>query len=590
MKSEQDGRLTRLDWLAILAIWSAAVLVQIWQQRVLLGEGSFPDPDDALRLVQVRDWLAGQSWFDVTQYRVSPPGGVPMHWSRLVDVPIGAAIVFFRVFVDVALAEKIALAAVPILIHLIFLSGIYLLALRVSQQRQVAVLACVLSALAVGIVLQFRPMRIDHHGWQIVLTVLATAALFSPRAGALAAVLAGAVMALSLVVSIECLPMALALGGTLALRYLRAADQFPAFVGYFTALTTGSVALLLMTSGLRWLSLPVCDAMSTVYAVPFAVFTAGLLALSRLRVPAGPGQRFFALLPVSALALLAAALAGRGCLPGLFSPLIAEVWYQNVKEGLPIWEQSWPNASLSVLSSLLGIAGSLAGALGDDHRRRWAWIEMLLLQLAALGVSIMVNRAMATAHSLALPGNALLLLTCFGWAMRRRNAPARIVAALACLPLIPQVSLLLAIVTVFRYVPEMPARDGIPGCFAADNVRKLNALPAGLVFAPLDAGPAVLVNSAVHSVVATGHHRNVQGILSVISGFTASPGEAETIIRNTGARYVAVCRGLPELDFYAVRYPRSLAAALQSGDFPEWLKPVQSSENGYKVYEIMGWR
>ena len=39
---------------------------------------------------QVRDWMAGQSWFDVVQHRLNPPLGVDMHWSRLVDAPIAA--------------------------------------------------------------------------------------------------------------------------------------------------------------------------------------------------------------------------------------------------------------------------------------------------------------------------------------------------------------------------------------------------------------------------------------------------------------------------------------------------------------------
>ena len=46
------------------------------------------DNDSLLRLVEVRDLLAGQGWFDLHQYRMGPPGGFVMHWSRLVDVPI----------------------------------------------------------------------------------------------------------------------------------------------------------------------------------------------------------------------------------------------------------------------------------------------------------------------------------------------------------------------------------------------------------------------------------------------------------------------------------------------------------------------
>lgn len=590
MMTEQQAGLRRQDWAAILVIWALAAMVQLWHYRVLLGEGSFPDPDDALRLVQVRDWLAGQSWFDVTQYRVAPPGGVPMHWSRLVDVPVGGAILFLRLFTGTELAEKIALAVVPVLIHLLFLYGVYLLAVRISGQRQVAILACVLSALAVGIVVQFRPMRIDHHGWQITLTVLATALLF-PSATARSAAAAGALMALSLIVSIECLPMAIGLGAMLALRYIRDPNQIGALRGYVLSLSAGSVMLLLLTGGLQWLTSPVCDAMSVVYAVPLAVASGGLLLFSRVPVHATPVRRLAALSVLSAVALAAGAIAGRGCFQGLFSPLIRDLWYENVKEGLPIWKQTLPNASLSALSSLLGIAGSLAAVLRDDQRRRWTWIEILLLQIAAFGVSIFVNRAMATAHTLALTGNAWLLLTAFDWAMRRQGFLPRLAAAIACLPLIPQISLLLGIVTVFRFVDDMPViMDGIPDCFASDAVHKLDELPPGLLFAPLDVGPAVLVNNAVHKVVATGHHRNVRGILAVINGFTASPDEAQAIIRETGARYVAICRGLPELNSYVVRYPASLAARLYAGEHPAWLIPVQSEADGYRVYEMSGWR
>ena len=40
----------------------------------------FPDPDDALRLVQLRDWLAGQGWYDMVQHRVDP---APVSYTHL---------------------------------------------------------------------------------------------------------------------------------------------------------------------------------------------------------------------------------------------------------------------------------------------------------------------------------------------------------------------------------------------------------------------------------------------------------------------------------------------------------------------------
>src|SRR5262245_49446230 len=67
------------------------------------------DTDDALRLVQVRDLLAGRAWFDTHIDRLQPPAGLDMHWSRLLDgamaladgtlglfLPPGAAEIVFR--------------------------------------------------------------------------------------------------------------------------------------------------------------------------------------------------------------------------------------------------------------------------------------------------------------------------------------------------------------------------------------------------------------------------------------------------------------------------------------------------------------
>jgi hypothetical protein len=46
------------------------------------------DTDDAMRLVQVLDLKDGADWYDLTQRRLNPPEGVPMHWSRLPDLPL----------------------------------------------------------------------------------------------------------------------------------------------------------------------------------------------------------------------------------------------------------------------------------------------------------------------------------------------------------------------------------------------------------------------------------------------------------------------------------------------------------------------
>src|ERR1700738_3354574 len=71
--------------------------------------------DDAMRLVEVRDWIGGQGWFDLFQYRLDPPG-TSMHWSRVVDMPLAALILLLRPLIGTHGAETVTLFLWPLLL------------------------------------------------------------------------------------------------------------------------------------------------------------------------------------------------------------------------------------------------------------------------------------------------------------------------------------------------------------------------------------------------------------------------------------------------------------------------------------------
>src|SRR5271156_7111737 len=77
------GVLTPLLWLA-----AVVALASPWLSRGVFDAMS---TDDAMRLVEVRDLIGGQGWFDLFQYRLDPPG-TSMHWSRIIDGPLAALI------------------------------------------------------------------------------------------------------------------------------------------------------------------------------------------------------------------------------------------------------------------------------------------------------------------------------------------------------------------------------------------------------------------------------------------------------------------------------------------------------------------
>jgi hypothetical protein len=69
-----------------------SVILTLPTIRLFMTTGFFLDPDDAMRLAQVRDFMDGQGWFDMTAWRLDPPHGTFMHWTRGLDAPMAVLI------------------------------------------------------------------------------------------------------------------------------------------------------------------------------------------------------------------------------------------------------------------------------------------------------------------------------------------------------------------------------------------------------------------------------------------------------------------------------------------------------------------
>jgi hypothetical protein len=589
MKAAPDMPAGLARWgMALVWLLTAAVLIYVDRDRI--AQLSFQDPDDALRFVEVRDWMAGQSWFDTSQYRSWPPAGAPMHWSRLVDIPIAGMIHLAGLFAAPPLAERIALVVVPLLTLLLLFAVVHALTRRVTGRGDMALVAAVMLALSLGVLVQFHPLRIDHHGWHITLSTLGVLMLARSEGGcARYAALAGFVIAVSLTVAIEGLPIAVGIGAVLAFRYLRREEEGRALAAYLLALTAMSALLPVVMLGWPAAGVPWCDSLSPAYVLPMAAATLVLLATWRL----APRHRA-ARLAVLALAggAGAAVFAGysRQCLGGPFSaldPLVYNVWYVSISEGMPIWTQSLDLKVLIPLPSLLGLAGTLLAIRLDVPERREAWIALLFLQLLAFAVSLTVMRAMGLAHLLALPGCAWLFVTAFRATRRMRTSGGRIILGAGCIVLTPIGAE--AIAAGFLPVPAESAetKDDGGACLTGKALRGLNALPQGVIFAPLDIGSHLLAYTR-HSVVSTGHHRNRPGMKTVISAFLAPPDKARAIVEATPAHYLAFCPSADEAGHYAKLEPHGLMAGLLKGRAPGWLQPVPMREGEpIRVYQIM---
>ena len=585
--------------LRVLITWALLAVTMILINYRLIAMLRFGDPDDALRLLQVRDLLAGQSWFDVHQYRIAAPEGVAMHWSRLVDIPIAAMILLLRPLLGTAGAELVTVVAVPLLTLLCAMALLGRLAARWFNDEVVA-MSCLMIGLSPTVLCQFTPMRIDHHGWQIVLALVALSGLHAKDALKGGAIIGTALAAL-LAISIEGLPLTALFLGVCALRGLRApAARFDWLFAASLSLALASVAIFLGTRGTYDL-ITHCDAISPVH-LALLVWTAAGAAALRFSTPRTLGGQLAGLAAMGAGAAAIMFGAAPECRGGAFvmlDPLVKRYWYDSVAEGMPFWHTSAPMAAAILMGQLVGLYGTFRlWREAKDAPARLLWLDHMLLLAGAWLIGVAVARASATALVFAAVPSAALIL---GWVYRLRSVAilprlggyALVVSALA--PGLPVVLALAAVhpasansasgTTVQSFAGIKLGAIGMSKCRYDLAGAALNKLPAMDIFAPLDIGPDLIVNSH-DRVVATGHHRGAAGMHDVIAAFMAPEAEAHAIVRKRHTPLIAVCPDIYEPAVYATRAPNGLMAQLLNGKAPAWLEPVDIAPGSH----IRFWR
>jgi hypothetical protein len=560
--------------LAVLGIWAAAIPVLLALHAHGIATRAYPDPDDALRLVEVRDWLAGQSFWDVSQHRVNPPFGAPMHWSRIVDAPIAAVELLLRPLLGVERAQLGAAIVVPMLTLLVVLLTIASMARRLAGVPA-ALLAAALAPAALGLTVQIQPLRVDHHGWEIAASLIALAATLSGRRNGGA--LAGAAMAVALQISLEQLPFAVALGGVLAVRWIVVPDDGARarLIGYAAALTGVEAALFALLHLPSAWGAVYCDAISWPHLMALAIVAIGAFGWTR--------ATFRSWLPRAAGLAgvgLVAALAFRAIPPhcGLdafsaLGPLEKRLWLDHIGEGLPVWRGGAMMAVCATGFPIVGLACAAFAVRDTRGADREEWIVYTAMLLAATAVGILVLRAGALSNALALIPAARATVRLLPRIQRSGSMPVRVIgSSAAILVLSPWAAPVLAVALL-----SAPAADDKPaatGCKTPAGYQALASLPPGLFMAPIDYGPTLLLNTP-HSVLATGHHRGHVAIAQELTAMIGSDAVAERIVRARGIGYVLVCPELGEFSVYRKEAPNGFAAHLLTGRAPSWLQGVR---------------
>ena len=574
--------------IAILATWAGVSLILLAVAATRILDNQYPGPDDALRLVQVRDLLAGQPWFDLHQYRMTPPDGTLMHWSRLVDIPIAGMILLFSLFMDISRAEQLAMATLPLLVLLATMLVLGRLAWRLFD-RQTAIYTCAVLILMPMVAAQFQPMRIDHHGWQI-LTIAVAAWAISWRKAAQGGAMAGFAMACGLMISLETIFLSAAFGLVLALRWLTDRNERWWLVSYMQSLAMSLFVLFALTRGLPDLA-PHCDVISPPHLGFFLIVAVGASALAV--APAMPRLPLvFALGSCGSLGLGFIAWSEPQCLAPPFSnldPLVRDYWYLNVMEGRPIWFAKAANLVSAVAQSSIALCVSLFLAARSHGWLRRFWFEYALILAIAFAGGVMTARSMAFAGILsALPFGWLLWRLLKYWRAHEHLAPKALDGVALLVLFQPAAPVILAQRALAPKQELATPRVAQSRCELRENTPLLNQLEPKTIFAPLDIGPSLLINTH-HSVVASGHHRAEQAMHDVITSFTGKAADARSNVDRYDADLVVACIDLIEAKSLSIGGgPDGLMTQLIAGKDPDWLEPVDiGGPEELKVWRVV---
>lgn len=577
------------------SVWPAVIIAALVAFAMLgmgdwadLWTGDLADADDHLRIVQIRDLLAGQPWFDTVQHRINPPFGGQSHWSRFIDAPVGALVTLCQALLGPQVGERVAMLTWPFLLLIATFFALDRVLRRVGDDwvRWVGLGVASISWLAI---FQYLPFRIDHHSAQQLCFAIAFACIVGRRDQRSAA-LAGVAMAMQASISIEGLAHIIIVGALFGARWLMTGREGERLRANVWATTAALFAFTLISRGPGVVLASQCDAISAPYLALMAALSVLLWPTMRL-AEQRPGllPRLAALGVSGAVAVGAMGLVEPLCYAGPFAalpPYVRQFWYNNVLEGLPVWQQPRDALAIIVVPPLVGLiatARSYLRARGSQMER--TWFELLFLAIACTMLGVLVMRAMNIAMFVVMPGVACTIVDLWRASRGQSNSARRVIGVIPALLFVPPVAASIAELPL-RNAAAVTEEPDSSSCTIAAVRGLLAPLDDALVFTQIDIAPMVLAVSDV-KVVATGHHRNAAAMERVMRAFMSDAATARSQVGD--APYLLFCPGLPEPRNYREHSSRdSLVWRLSSGRPPEWLERVNApTPGGPQLYRVL---
>lgn len=603
-------------------VWIYFVLCLIFHPNGSVLRGDLPDTDDYTYLNQVLDWLQGQTWFDNVQYRLSPPEGVRIHFTRIIQIPLAMLIMFFKAFgLPWRGAATLTAMLWPLMVFAGFLASVRWAAKSFLPRDWTGVTAYT-TLFSVPLLFQFSMGHIDHHGVESILLMLSFGCMVrmmeTPseiKWGALA----GFIIALALAVALEVLPWVVALSAFAGL-WLMVKGSVAARSGVVFGLTLylSSIAFLIAYKAPgHWLEVDV-----VAYSVVYVILAASI-AFCFVGTALAAQTRFAWLRYFSGIGLCAVTAAlFFSYFPELLSgpygaadKEIVRLFFENISEAMPLARHGdFGGAVLHMLVPLLALGTSLGVLYKAKGNEVWVWFFLSLL----IGFSIVLAvfyqmRMIVCAYLFGIIPLAVLLHRGWIYIGSRYRGRRQFWMELGLILLVGPLPMVL-----------MPAVfDGRPmnigvGMFPVQYVQNrcnMSVLDKVLnspkyfggksltIMNTIDSGPELIFRSS-HKVMSAPYHTNIKGNKDSMRFFsTSDPAEAEAIARDSNIDLVVICRRVPRMYFkeagldqievtpegkVEVKASASFVESLIYRKLPPWLKEVNTPAiKQYLVFEVL---
>jgi hypothetical protein len=575
--------------LSVVGLYALSIIQGMkWLSRTL------GDTDDALRLVQLRQFIHGAGWYNLHIDRLNPPEGYTSHWSRLPDAVMALIYGMVRPFTSGEFAELVARIIYPGLWLVPATIAITLITFYISPRRFAVPL--VMFALATNFISysQFQAGRIDHHDAMIALSVVAiVAAAFSARKWQ-AAILSGAAGGLLMTIGFEGMAFVILAAAAIALRYAWLGDDPRPLKGFCAALGLVLLAGLAITvPPARWTE-TACDALAFNFVAPIAAgCTLMFLWASVPRLNASFYRRSIGVIVSGLVAAVLFLKIDPSCLHGPFAhvnPAVKPIWLDRVSEMRPVfvldsWATTLDNMQIAafVIPALIGALWLLKTA---DYRHSHEFIVILSAFILSVLLGFSALRMITYAAWFATPVLCLSALQL----LERLGERKKILAGFLILALSP-IAVTAAIGKGADLMKGANAGEkpetiiNKDKCFETANYTALGLEPEGHVLAELDLGPYILALTP-HSVASAPYHRISDSILEDIAFFSTDTAvQAQEIVKSKKINYIVICNTANAAQ--KAKSSPALYQALISDAPPSWLEPLpKEMGNPIQVYRV----